>query len=160
MTSVIKVTIHPNSWVLSHGELTQPNNLLCLYISIHPNQICFTGHCQFPKMLFECITQGFHISHLYLNNFFFLYGKGILTIKSWLYYVHCATSGAIAAQGSYTERVWPSHINDLNCTGNEESVWECPRNGIVGYMCNRYQDASVMCQGMIPATTYSFLIAW
>ena len=57
------------------------------------------------------------------------------------------TSGAIAVQGSYSEGVWPIHINDLNCTGNEESVLECPHNGIVGYMCNHYEDAAVMCQG-------------
>ena len=49
--------------------------------------------------------------------------------------------------GKYAEGVWPIHINDLNCTGSEESVWECSRNGIVGYSCNLIQDASVMCQG-------------
>ena len=57
--------------------------------------------------------------------------------------------GAIAAQRSYTEGVLPIHINDLNCTGSEERVWECPHNGIVGYSCNHYSDASVMCQGTI-----------
>ena len=56
-------------------------------------------------------------------------------------------AGSISAQGSYTEGVWPIYINDLNCTGSEESVWECPHNGIEGYSCNHYQDASVMCQG-------------
>lgn len=54
--------------------------------------------------------------------------------------------GAAAIQGSYTEGVLPIHINDLNCTGSEESVWECPHNGIAGYSCNHYQDASVICQ--------------
>ena len=49
--------------------------------------------------------------------------------------------------GEYTEGVWPIHINDLNCTGSEESVWECPHNGIVRYSCNHQDDASVMCQG-------------
>jgi len=54
--------------------------------------------------------------------------------------------GAAAIQGSYTEGVLPIHINDLNCTGSEERVWECPHNGIAGYSCNHYQDASVICQ--------------
>ena len=40
----------------------------------------------------------------------------------------------------YTESVWPIHINDLNCTGSEESVWECPHNGIEGYSCGHYRD--------------------
>ena len=57
------------------------------------------------------------------------------------------TPGSQALYGSYTESVWPIHINDLNCTGSEESVWECPHNGIVGYSCNHRQDASVVCQG-------------
>ena len=26
-------------------------------------------------------------------------------------------------------------------------MWECPHNGIEGYSCNHYQDASVICQG-------------
>ena len=55
--------------------------------------------------------------------------------------------GAAAIQGSYTERLRPIYINDLNCTGSEESVWECPHNGIERYSCNHRQDASVMCQG-------------
>ena len=49
--------------------------------------------------------------------------------------------------GKYTEGVWPIHINDLNCTGNEKSVWECPHNGIKGYSCYHRGDASVICQG-------------
>ena len=63
-----------------------------------------------------------------------------------MYLILCH-SGAIAAQGSYTEGVWHVHINDLNCTGSEQRVLECPHNGIVGYSCNHRQDASVMCQG-------------
>jgi len=55
--------------------------------------------------------------------------------------------GAIALQGSYTEGVLPTNINDLNCTGSEDNVLECPHNGIVGYTCNHYQDAAVICQG-------------
>ena len=57
-------------------------------------------------------------------------------------------TGSIGAHGSYIESAWPIHINDLNCTGSEESVWECPHNGIERYSCNHRQDASVMCQGM------------
>ena len=49
----------------------------------------------------------------------------------------------------YTERNLPIHINDLNCTGSEKSVWECPRNEIVGYSCGYNQDdARLICSGM------------
>ena len=64
-----------------------------------------------------------------------------------IYYLMCCYVGSIGAHGSYTESAWPIYINDLNCTGSEESVWECPHNGIEGYSCNHRQDASVMCQG-------------
>ena len=56
-------------------------------------------------------------------------------------------AGSIAATGSYTESSKPIYINDLNCTGSEGSVWECPHNGIERYLCNHRQDASVACQG-------------
>ena len=48
----------------------------------------------------------------------------------------------------YTERNLPIHIYDLNCTGNEESVWECPQNGIQGYFCGYNRgDARLICSG-------------
>ena len=58
-------------------------------------------------------------------------------------------SGAIAGRGSFTESVWPFHIIDLNCTGGERAVWECPRNNLQSvYTCSSSNDASVICQGM------------
>ena len=61
----------------------------------------------------------------------------------------CHNLGSQAVYRKYTEGVWPIHINDLNCTGSEESVWECLHNGIAGYSCNYWEDASVMCQGKL-----------
>ena len=46
----------------------------------------------------------------------------------------------------YTEGTWYVHIKDLNCTGNESSIFDCPMNGIPGYSCNHRDDASVICQ--------------
>ena len=45
------------------------------------------------------------------------------------------------------ESVWPVYMNDVNCTGSEESIWDCPHNGITGYSCNHREDASVICHG-------------
>ena len=55
-------------------------------------------------------------------------------------------SGASAQTYKYTEGTWYIYINDLNCTGEEESIWDCPQNGLSNYSCNHYQDASVICQ--------------
>ena len=70
-------------------------------------------------------------------------------IYDWVFNPTIFYTGSIAATGSYTESSKPVYINDLNCTGSEESVWECPHNGIERYSCNHRQDASVMCQGII-----------
>ena len=78
--------------------------------------------------------------------------KPMTTVTVVLYFY----AGSIAATGSYTEHLNPILINDLNCTGSEESVWECPYNGIEGYSCNHRQDASVMCQGTSSVNEYSF----
>ena len=55
-------------------------------------------------------------------------------------------TGATALTNAYTEGTWYIHIRDLNCTGNEASVWDCPQNGLTGYSCYHYDDASVICQ--------------
>ena len=62
---------------------------------------------------------------------------------------HAGSSVIPITSFTYTERSLPIYINDLNCTGSEESVWECPHNGIEGYSCgyNR-DDARLICSGM------------
>ena len=61
----------------------------------------------------------------------------------------CLFSGALALTNAYIEGIWHVHINDLNCTGKEESIWDCPQNGLNGYSCNHLEDASVICQCML-----------
>ena len=57
-------------------------------------------------------------------------------------------TGDIAASGYYTDYLWPFGIIDLNCTGNESSIWNCPYNGTSDfYLCPSSHDASVICQG-------------
>ena len=61
-----------------------------------------------------------------------------------------ATSiGAIAARNSYTENNLPMYIIDLNCTGMEQSITDCPHNSLVGiHSCGSREDASLRCQGI------------
>ena len=58
----------------------------------------------------------------------------------------------------YNEANLPVLINDLNCTGSEESVWECPHNGIVGYSCYHRGDAAMACTGTSIAIFFSLLL--
>ena len=58
--------------------------------------------------------------------------------------------GAIVGQGVLTESSWPFHIIDLNCTGSELTLFECPHNNLVGlHNCIATHDASVRCQGKL-----------
>ena len=55
-------------------------------------------------------------------------------------------SGASTQSNAYIEGTWYVHINDLNCTGEEESIWGCPQNGLSRYSYNHSLVASVICQ--------------
>ena len=59
--------------------------------------------------------------------------------------VHVHT-GAVSLPGYLAESVFPFHIIDLNCTGDEESVWDCPSNALLSqYSCNQNNDAALSC---------------
>ncbi|XP_019849591.1 PREDICTED: deleted in malignant brain tumors 1 protein-like [Amphimedon queenslandica] len=54
--------------------------------------------------------------------------------------------GATPFNEMIIERDWSIAIKDLNCTGNESSIWDCPMNGLSNYSCNHDDDAAVVCQ--------------
>ena len=48
-------------------------------------------------------------------------------------------------------------IFDLNCTGTEETILDCPYIERGSYSCNSYYDAALICQSMwIPSATILF----
>ena len=56
--------------------------------------------------------------------------------------------GAIAGRGVFTETSWPFHFVDVNCSGFEMTLFDCPHNNLIDtYTCYSRQDASVRCQG-------------
>ena len=56
-------------------------------------------------------------------------------------------SGAIAASGYFIDSTWPFFIIDLNCIGEEDSIWNCSHNRLLKYNCPFGHDASLQCQG-------------
>ena len=69
----------------------------------------------------------------------------ISIINSFFLYI-----GAITGQGEFTESMWPFHFVDVNCSGGEMSLFECPHNNLVdSYSCHSSNDASVRCQGKL-----------
>ena len=55
--------------------------------------------------------------------------------------------GSIAFTDSkISEHILPLHIIDLNCTGDENNIWQCPMNSLTQHQCWHYNDAVVGCQ--------------
>ena len=55
--------------------------------------------------------------------------------------------GALATTGISIDYEWPVGIYELNCTGDEATLWDCiyHTNDSVGLQCSQYNDASVSC---------------
>ena len=45
----------------------------------------------------------------------------------------------------YVRTVVPFHLDDLNCTGDEESLLGCQHNGVGVHDCGPYDNAAVIC---------------
>ena len=60
----------------------------------------------------------------------------------------CTITGAIAKANYYTESILPHTLFNMNCTGNERTVFDCSYNRTLsaGSTCYDYEDASVICQ--------------
>ena len=44
-----------------------------------------------------------------------------------------------------TEYVLSHHFIDVNCTGNELRLSDCPHNGLTHYSCHSSHDAAIAC---------------
>ena len=58
----------------------------------------------------------------------------------------CSSIGAIATRDQLEEYALPIAINDLNCSGSEKRLMDCPHNGLDFSGCYHGNDASVVCQ--------------
>ena len=57
--------------------------------------------------------------------------------------------GAIATKNHYINYEWPIAFDELQCYGNESSIWNC--SYIIsdnGSSCTQSDDAAVICMGM------------
>ena len=46
----------------------------------------------------------------------------------------------------FTEGYLNAHVRDVNCSGSEDSIFDCSYNQLTDYSCGQYDDASVICQ--------------
>ena len=81
----------------------------------------------------------------------------VYTIYYWTITTICEIShqvilfflGAISTTGYFTNNIWPFHIVDINCTGEEDNIFDCTHNEIENYMCLWSHDASIICHGQL-----------
>ena len=58
------------------------------------------------------------------------------------------TSGAIARSNAYFGQGSESMLlDDVQCTGNETSIFSCSHSSIVSHICDHSNDAGVVCLG-------------
>ena len=76
--------------------------------------------------------------------------------------IPCIHVGAIPLRGRWTERALDTFLFSLNCSGSEDSVWECAHGTVNdGYTCDGTQDAAVICSGELNMEYYVLVtIAW
>ena len=65
-----------------------------------------------------------------------------LTLKLYCVYTHLI--GAIPLPNYYNNYYHPSYIYNLNCTGVENNIWDCPYDDSYMHYCK--YNAAVMCQ--------------
>ena len=58
----------------------------------------------------------------------------------------------------YGEGTGPIWLDDVHCLGTEHNIFTCPHNGIGQHNCITYEDASVICSGLLQLHNYSVYI--
>ena len=52
------------------------------------------------------------------------------------------------------------HITDLNCTDNEQSIWNCSYNGLLSYNYLNNNDASIHIKVMVPCCYCNIILCY
>ncbi|KAM7167499.1 scavenger receptor cysteine-rich domain-containing protein DMBT1-like isoform 4-T4 [Macrochelys suwanniensis] len=57
---------------------------------------------------------------------------------------HTLLSNLSGHYGEGSGKIW---LDDLNCSGNESKLWECPSRGWDQHNCHHYEDVGILCSG-------------
>ena len=53
--------------------------------------------------------------------------------------------GSLSMGNIKVESILPHHFIDVNCSGSELSISDCPHNGLMHYTCPSSHDAAIAC---------------
>ena len=83
----------------------------------------------------------------FVNNWDTLLMVNIKTIVLLHFYINKHILGAVGSSTVYYYSYTTKHnILDLNCTGNENTILDCPYNGLSNYYCSLSKDANIFCE--------------
>ena len=68
-------------------------------------------------------------------------------------YANASRATVRAEFGRGTGEIW---LDDLRCTGDEDTLDQCPNNGWGDHNCRHYEDAGAVCQGELEIFSNSF----
>ena len=51
----------------------------------------------------------------------------------------------------------PIILGNVQCSGSEARVWQCPHSGWFSHNCGHHEDAGVVCSGEPPGTQHTLL---
>ena len=57
----------------------------------------------------------------------------------------CIQTGSLALTNEFVDYSWPTLLFNVNCTGQESSIWQCISD-ISDNRCSDGEDTSVICQ--------------
>ncbi|KAM5243317.1 scavenger receptor cysteine-rich domain-containing protein DMBT1 isoform 1-T1 [Hipposideros larvatus] len=60
----------------------------------------------------------------------------------------CGEAVSAPAQSYFEGGTGPIILSDIQCTGNEATVWQCTHNGWFSHNCGHHEDASAICTGV------------
>ena len=74
--------------------------------------------------------------------------------------MHFLIVGAIGSSVYYSSDTSQHNIIDLNCTGDESTILDCPHNNITDYSCSLSNDANIFCEGKHTRRFSKFMLSY
>ena len=97
-----------------------------------------------------------------VNNWDTLLMVNIKTIVLLHFYINKHILGAVGSSTVYDYLYTTQHnILDLNCTGNEDTILDCPYNSLSNYCCSLSKYANIFCEcesSFVSINSYSIIL--